>query len=132
VTVDERIKILVVEDEHIVAWELTERLKRMGCTVCGAVPTGEEAVRAVRECRPDLVLMDIMLAGKMDGIEAARAIRTCCDTPVVFCSAYVGEVRARAESLGPLGFLEKPMDYDRLACLLTGLGKGGSLAETHC
>ena len=129
---DSQLKILVVEDEHIVAWELTERLKRMGCLVCGAVPTGEEAVRVAREARPDLVLMDIMLAGQMDGIEAARAIRCASGAPVVFCSAYTGEIRSRAESLDPLGFLEKPMDYDRLASLLSGLAPGAPQVEVRC
>lgn len=131
-TPDAQLKVLVVEDERIVAWELTERLRRLGCNVCAAVATGEEAVRAVRDIRPDLVLMDIMLAGKMDGIEAARTIRTSFGTPVVFCSAYAGEVRSRAESLGPLGFLEKPMDYDRLAGLLAGLAGGADPGAAHC
>ncbi|MEW5772430.1 MAG: response regulator [Thermodesulfobacteriota bacterium] len=119
----DKIMVLVVEDEYIVAWELSERLKRMGHAVCATVSTGEEAVLAAREDRPDLVLMDIMLAGAMDGIEAAEAIRTDSDTPVVFCSAYAGDMRARAERLAPLGFLEKPMDYDRLEILLAGLGR---------
>ena len=96
------LKVLVVEDERIVAWELTERLTRMGHAVCGVAPTGEEAVRAAQDNRPDLVLMDIMLAGPMDGIEAARSIRSRLGTPVVFCSAYTGETRARAERLDPL------------------------------
>lgn len=129
---DARLKILVVEDEYIVAWELSERLVRMGYTVCASVPTGEEAIRIVRDLRPDLVLMDIMLAGKMDGIEAARAIRCASGAPVVFCSAYSGDVRTRAESLAPLGFLEKPMDYDRLANLLSGLNPGGPRAGVVC
>lgn len=129
---DTRLSILVVEDEHIVAWELTERLRRMGYNVCAAVPTGEEAIRVARDLRPDLVLMDIMLAGKMDGIEAAQAIRCASGAPVVFCSAYSGDVRSRAESLAPLGFLEKPMDYDRLANLLSGLNPIASGAGVTC
>jgi len=126
------LNVLVVEDEHIVAWELTERLRRMGYAVCAAVPSGEEAVRAAQENRPDLVLMDIMLSGPMDGIEAARSILTRLGTPVVFCSAYSGETRARAERLGPLGFLDKPMDYDRLEALLGGLDREGEPGGAPC
>ncbi len=127
-----RLTILVVEDEHIVAWELTERLRRMGYNVCAAVPTGEEAIRVAQDHRPDLVLMDIMLAGKMDGIEAAQAIRCASGAPVVFCSAYSGEMRTRAERLAPLGFLEKPMDYDRLANLLSNLNPDGARTGVLC
>lgn len=124
------LNVLVVEDERIVAWELTERLGRMGC-ICAAVSSGEEAVRVALDTRPDLVIMDIMLEGEMDGIEAARAIRARLDTPVVFCSAYVGEIRTRAESVSPLDFLEKPMDYGRLTALLSGL-RTGSRQERAC
>jgi len=75
------IKILVVEDEVIVAEDIAGRLKKLGYTVTATVVSGEEALEKVAEERPDLVLMDIVLKGDMDGITTAEKIRAKVDVP---------------------------------------------------
>ncbi|MBI9079489.1 MAG: response regulator [Pseudodesulfovibrio sp.] len=119
---ENKLKILVVENERIVAWELMSRLKRLGHDVCATAATGEDAVRLALECLPSLVLMDIMLDGEMDGIEAAREIRYLLNLPVIFCSAFSKEMQVRAKEVSPLGFVEKPMNWNVLENLLSGVG----------
>jgi CheY-like chemotaxis protein len=79
----QNVRVLVVEDESIVAEDLREQLASMGNTVLGPVATGEQAVYVAEHDRPDLVLMDIRLQGRTDGIEAADQIRGKCHIPVV-------------------------------------------------
>lgn len=103
-------QILVVEDENIVALDLQERLESLGYGVCGLETTGEGAIRATRERRPDLVLMDIRLKGTMDGIEAAQAIAREGDWPVVFLTAYSeDQTIERARKAAPYGYILKPV-----------------------
>ncbi len=77
-------KILIVEDDGIVAMDIESRLKKLGYEVCGKKSSGEKAIEAVEECRPDLVLMDIVLNGKMDGIETTIIMQSRFGIPVVF------------------------------------------------
>ncbi len=128
---DEHLNILVVENERIVAWELSERLKRMGHKVCGITGKGEEAVKLASEIQPSLVLMDIMLDDEMDGVEAALEIRLNQDTPVIFCSALAKEMQTRARTTNPLAFLEKPLDYVLLGHLLAEL-TGSPRSDDSC
>jgi len=81
-------RALIVEDETLIAEELTERLSRLGFAVIAAVDSAEEGIAlAIRE-RPDLVLMDIRLKGKKDGVQAAKEIRQQIDVPIVYVTAY--------------------------------------------
>ena len=97
-------KILVVEDESIVAEDLRRSLEKMEYTVAGIVYSGEDAIKKAGETRPDLVLMDIMLQGKMDGIEAAGKIHSDYDIPVVYLTAYGDEsIQERAKITEPFG-----------------------------
>lgn len=106
-----RRRFLVVEDEPRLAEELAGSLTRMGGDVVGIVSSGQEAVRLAQKFEPDLVLMDIVLPGDMDGVEAARRIREQADLPVVFLSAHTEpRVLERAKQARPLGFLVKPFD----------------------
>ena len=105
----EAVKVLVVEDENIVALEIKDRLKRLGYAVCGVVAFGEQAVEEAREKHPDLVLMDIRLKGKMDGVEAAGIIQRESDIPVVFLTANSDDPTfLRAKLTNPFGFVLKP------------------------
>ena len=113
--------VLVVENERIIAWDLSERIKRLGHNVCATAATGEDAVRLASEFLPSVVLMDIMLDGEMDGIEAAQEIRSCLDLPVIFCSACSKEKQALAQTARPLGFIEKPINTEILKQLLAKL-----------
>jgi PAS domain S-box-containing protein len=108
-------RIMVVEDEVVVAMELEKRLGSLGYTVTGIIGTGEEAVERAGQVDPDFVLMDIKLAGRMDGIEAAEKIRERYDIPVVFLTAHTDEkTLQRAKLSEPFGYLVKPFSETEL------------------
>ena len=108
--------ILIVEDEAIVAADLTGKLKRLGYEVAGTAAQGEEAVVLACRLRPHLVLMDISLEGPMDGIEAAEAIRRQLDAPVIYLTAHSDPATlARAKLTGPFGYILKPFEERELA-----------------
>ncbi len=108
-------KILIVEDEGIVARETEFRLKDLGYTVCGIVASGAEAIKKAEKARPDVVLMDIMLKGEMDGIEAAEQIHSKLSVPVVYVTAHADETTLqRAKRTEPMGYLLKPFNEREL------------------
>jgi CheY-like chemotaxis protein len=115
----EKIKILVVEDEAIIALDLQMRLRGYGYGVPSVVSTGEDAIRLSGDEKPKLVLMDIMLPGEIDGIEAANQIRLQFDIPVIYLTAYVDEsTMERARKSRPFGYLIKPVeDVDLISSL---------------
>lgn len=101
--------VLVVEDESIVSKDIQHSLKKLGYHVVGAAATGEKAVELAKEKKPDIVLMDIMLKGDMNGIEAADEIRATMDIPVIYLTAYADEgTLARAKVTEPCGYIIKP------------------------
>jgi len=102
-------QILVVEDEAIVAEAIQKKLQKLGYTVPSTASSGEEAIKIVEKINPDLVLMDIVLQGDMDGIEAAEQIRTRFNIPVVYLTAYSDEkTLLRAKITEPFGYIIKP------------------------
>ncbi len=104
-------KILVVDDEAIITMQLEERLSVMGYTVVGMAASGEDAVEKARRLRPDLVLMDIVMPGMMNGIEAAKIITKELDIPVVFITAYADDaIIEKAKSARPYGYIVKPFN----------------------
>ena len=108
-------RILVVEDEVLVARDIQARLTRMGYEVVGTAARGEDAVNLALETVPDLVLMDINLRGEMDGIEAAVQINEESSIPIIFCTAYSNdEVLERAKITSPFGYVLKPFDNREL------------------
>lgn len=105
------IRILVVEDEAIVALDIRRQLAELGYEPAGHTMQGEEAVEMAGRLHPNLVLMDVKLAGKMDGITAAREIRERFSIPVVFLTAYAGdETLLRAKRAEPYGYIIKPFE----------------------
>ncbi len=103
--------ILIVEDEAIIAADLTATLQRLGYEVCATTGFGEEAIDLALNKRPDLVLMDIRLAGAMDGVEAAGIIRRELDLPVVFLTAHSDRATLeRAKLSDPFGYILKPFE----------------------
>ncbi len=103
--------IMVVEDELIVAEDLTRWLVTLGYTIAARAAAGRDAVQRCEAARPDLVLMDILLPGDMDGIQAAEEIRRRFDIPVVFITASSDEATlARAKVSEPFGYILKPFD----------------------
>jgi PAS domain S-box-containing protein len=106
-----RAKILIVEDESIVASDLRLRLERMGYTVPAVLSTGEDAVSAAEQHLPDLILMDITLKGKMDGVEAAEIIGRRRACPIVYLTAHSDETTLeRAKITDPFGYVLKPFE----------------------
>ena len=103
--------ILIVEDEAIVSADIANKLRKLGYKVAGSTGTGEEAIEIARRQRPSLVLMDIRLAGAMDGITAAEAIRQECQVPVVFLTAHADKATIqRAKQAEAFGYILKPFD----------------------
>ena len=108
-------RILVVEDEALVAADLEERLSQLGYEVCGVVDTAEQAIERAVALSPDLVLMDIHLLGEKDGIEAAADIRLARDIAVVFVTAHADDATLKRAGLAePFGYVLKPFDEREL------------------
>lgn len=107
----EKLKIMVVEDEAIVAADIQDRLASLGYAVSAVVHSGEEAEPRAEETRPDLVLMDIKLSGGIDGVQAAQRIQRSLDIPVVYLTAHGDEATLqRAKVTEPFGYVLKPFD----------------------
>lgn len=101
--------ILVVEDESIVSKDIQHSLNKLGYNVVGAASTGEKALELARSERPDIVLMDIMLKGEMNGIQTAEIIKKELSVPVVFLTAYADEsTLSKAKVTEPYGYIIKP------------------------
>jgi signal transduction histidine kinase len=112
-------RILVVEDERIVARDLASVLTELGYAVPATVATGEDAIAQVRDLQPNVVLMDIRLAGAIDGIQAAAAIREEHGTPVIYLTAHSDdETLRRALQTEPVGYLVKPFSSPQLRCAI--------------
>jgi len=104
-------QILIVEDERIVSKDIKIRLQRFGYIVSGIAISGEDAVKKAEELHPDLVLMDIVLEGKMNGINAAEIIRSRFNIPIVYLTAYSDKsTLERAKKTEPFGYILKPFD----------------------
>lgn len=111
--------VMVVEDEGLIALSIQRTLRNLGYAVPAVVASGEEAVRQALALRPDLVLMDIMLEGDMDGITAATQIQASLDVPVVYLTAYSDDhTLARAKVSGPFAYLVKPFEEVNLRATL--------------
>jgi PAS domain S-box-containing protein len=108
-------RIIVVEDEQIIAQDICRTLKRLGYTVLGTAVTGEEAITQVATLRPNLVLMDIHLQGELDGTMAADYLRRHFDIPVVYLTAYSDDATLRRVRVSePFGYLIKPFEEREL------------------
>ena len=126
-------RILVVEDEAIVARDIRLQLEELGYEPVGHATRGEEAIVLAGELKPDLVLMDIRLVGAMDGIAAAQAIRMQFGLAVVFLTAFAeDETLARAKLAEPLGYILKPFSERELRTVLSiALYKSKTEAKLH-
>ncbi len=112
-------RILLVEDESVVALEMEKRLEKMGYDVVASVSYGEEAVAKAEETSPDLILMDVQLEGEMDGIDAAGEIHKRLDIPVLYLTAYSDdETLKRAKLTEPFGYLLKPFQERELSTFM--------------
>jgi two-component system, response regulator PdtaR len=121
----DKIKIMIVEDEVIIAKELQLIINDLGYDVCAIATTGEEAVQKAGEYLPDLILMDINLIGDMDGIEAAEKIQSEYNIPVIYVTALAdSKVLTRAKVTEPYGYILKPYEERELyVCIEIALYK---------
>jgi len=129
-------KILIVEDEPIVALDLQQELEQFGCEVIALAQSADEALIAVEEFQPDLALMDLHIIGSMDGIQTARLLRDAYQVPSIFLTAYSDDATiARAVREIPYGYLTKPFQTRELkATLQVALHKAkvdGGLRRVH-
>ena len=103
------VKILVVEDEMIIAAKIAMQLTNLGYEVTGILPRGEEAISQLEDNRPDIILLDINLKGKIDGIETAKQIHLVADIPIIYLTANTDEATFnRAKPTRPYAFISKP------------------------
>ena len=117
--INNKLEILLVEDEILTAMVMKLDLEKGGYLVAQSVVSGEDAVSAINEIKIDVILMDIRLAGDIDGIEAAAQIQNIKEIPVIFMTGYDdAEIRAKAEALEPLAYLLKPLDMAALIKIL--------------
>ena len=133
--------ILIVEDEGIAAIYLESKTQQLGYESAGTAFSGEEAIEMSRRTKPDLILMDIKLGGKMDGIQAGKLIRKELAIPIIYLTALSDEETvARAQENVPLGYLIKPvqesllkstieMAFDKHRLAKHSLDNGGSKGE---
>lgn len=120
-------RLLIVEDEPIVGWQLSEAIEDLGYAVCAIAADADEAIRLAAEHEPDLVLMDVRLRQDTDGVAAAVAICARRPVPIVFCTAFAQDpvTRQRLDALAPAAILSKPIHAGMLRPVLARvLGAG--------
>ncbi len=116
--------ILIVEDEGILAIGMESYLSLCGYNVIGIAASGERALQIADHKMPDLILMDIKLRGKMDGIDTAGLIKEKSDVAIIFLSAYLDEATIdRASRLNPVGFINKPVENGDLCPIIDSVFK---------
>lgn len=112
---EKKARVLIVEDEQIVGIDLKKTLLKLNYEVMDVISRGEEAISYATEQKPDIILMDIMLAGKINGIEAVRKIKDVMDVPVIYLTAYTDEKTIEsAKPTDPYGYIPKPFEERNL------------------
>ena len=118
------LKILLVEDEVITAMVFINKLNRIGYSVVRHVTKGEDAIISARQDHPDVIIMDIRLAGEMDGIDAATAIKAETDIEVIFVTGYDDkDIRERAGKTKSRGYLTKPVDIIKIKSIFEDIAR---------
>ncbi len=108
-------RLMIVDDEAVITTQLEDRLQSMKYDVVGTASSAEESVQMARDLSPDLILMDIVMKGKLDGIDAARIIKGDMDIPVIFLTAYADDrYIKRALQVEPSGYIVKPFREEEI------------------
>lgn len=112
---EEKIKVMVVEDEEIVAFDLRKTLEKLGYIVTSQASNGVDAIEKAEHDKPDVIIMDIRLKNELDGIDAAHIISFKQKTPVIYLTSFNDEeIRRRAQATQASAFLLKPFDEEQL------------------
>ena len=113
------LKILIVEDDVIIGEDIKKSVRNIGHEIVDFVPSGEQALERAEKLRPDLVLMDIVLRGRLNGIETAEQIHKQFQIPIVFLTAYADKITmSRAQRANPYGYILKPFEDEELKSVL--------------
>lgn len=109
-------RVLIVEDEPLIAWAMADMAEELGYDVIGPVATERDAIDMAARQSPDAILMDVRLSGGGSGIAAAREIRAAARTPIIFCTAYANESGMRSEMMAVAGsaLISKPVQRGQL------------------
>lgn len=126
---DRPLRVLVVEDETLLSLSIEGMLEEWGHDQIGSVASGAAAIRLAGELNPDVVLMDINLAGSMDGVTAAAHISSLCDARIVFMTAYSDKDLAAHPALASCEVLHKPFWPRRLQSILAAIGAAPAAAR---
>lgn len=119
-----KIKILIAEDEVIVAQWMKIELEDVGYEVLDYVTTGERAIEYALENKPDIILLDINLSGEIDGIDAAEKITDSLNIPIIFMTGYnESSILERAQKINPVGYLEKPVEIYNIKPIIDSVFK---------
>jgi signal transduction histidine kinase len=114
------IKVVIVEDERLVAQDIAQILRDEGYSICAIASDGETAIKKILEFSPNLVLLDIRIKGEIDGIDVAKFIQSYCDIPIVYLSAFSdSETLKRAQLTNPMGYVVKPFRSEQLLTTIT-------------
>ncbi|BBC22315.1 ATP-binding protein [Pseudanabaena sp. ABRG5-3] len=114
------IRVVIVEDERLVARDIAQILQDEGYIICAIASDGETAIKKILEFSPDLVLLDIRIKGEIDGIDVAKFIQSFCDIPLVYLSAFSDtETLKRAQLTNPMGYVVKPFRSEQLLSTIT-------------
>jgi two-component SAPR family response regulator len=107
-------KIGIVEDEGIIAMDIKRSLYKMGFEVIFSADEGEKAINKLNNCKPDLIIMDIVLKGKLNGLETAGIIKRKFSIPIIFLSAFEDEDKLKDTQLNSYNYVVKPYEEDEL------------------
>jgi len=117
-------RVLVVEDEVITVMSLQHLLELWGYRMCGQASSGKEAIERAEREKPDIALIDVSLSGDINGIEAARQIRSRCDIPIIFITGYSdNETMKEIKDMEPAGYFIKPVDFNKLKMAIESIAQ---------
>ena len=117
-------RVLVVEDEVITVMSLQHLLELWGYRMCGQASSGKEAIERAESEKPDIALIDVSLSGDINGIEAARQIRSLFDIPIIFITGYSdNETMKEIRDMEPAGYFIKPVDFNKLKIALESIAQ---------
>ncbi|QWR76432.1 histidine kinase dimerization/phosphoacceptor domain -containing protein [Candidatus Magnetomonas plexicatena] len=129
---EEKARVLVVEDEGIIALNLKRKLEKIGYIVTSIVPSSEEAILKAETDKPDIIMMDIVIQGEMDGIDTAAEIKKRSDIPIIFMTAYADDkLLERAKLIEPYGYIVKASTNDKEICVTLKMALYKHKMETY-